>query len=134
MLNRVMLIGRLGQDPELRHLANGDEVCNFSMATSEKWTDRNGEKQERTEWHRITVFGKLAGVCSKYLKRGKMTYVEGKLQTRQWEDKEGAKRSTTEVTALNVIFLGDNEGSGKKGEERPERSKQENTEEQDMPF
>lgn len=105
-VNKVLLIGRLGQDPELRYTAGGSAVCNFSLATSENWQDKNGQKQERTEWHRVVIWGKLGELCNQYLKKGRQAYVEGKLQTRSWEDKTGQKRYTTEINATNVKFLG----------------------------
>ncbi len=106
-VNKVILVGRLGQDPELKSTPSGMSVCNFSIATSENWVDRSGQKQERTEWHRIVVWGKLAENCGQYLKKGRQVYVEGYLQTRSWEDKDGQKRYTTEVVARIVQFLGD---------------------------
>lgn len=105
-INKVMLIGRLGQDPELKYTPSGSAVCNFSLATSESWTDKSGQKQERTEWHRVVVWGKLAELCNQYLAKGRQAFVEGSLQTRQWEDKSGGKRYTTEINAKNIQFLG----------------------------
>jgi len=104
-INKVILIGRLGQDPELKYTPSGAPVCNFSLATTENWTDKNGQKQERTEWHRIVVWGKLAELCNQYLSKGRQTFIEGNLQTRSWE-KDGVKRYTTEINARNVQFLG----------------------------
>lgn len=107
-MNKVQLIGRLGADPEVRYLDNGDAVATFSMATSEKWNDKNtGEKQERTEWHRCVAWRRLGEVCGEYLKKGKQVYVEGKLQTREWTDKDGVKRYTTEIVLSNMEMLGD---------------------------
>ena len=106
-VNKVILIGNLGIDPELRHTQNGQPVANFRIATSENWTDKtSGEKVERTEWHRIVVWGRTAEHCSQYLSKGRTVYIEGRLQTREWEDKEGQKRFTTEVVAQTVQFLG----------------------------
>jgi len=106
-VNKVILIGNLGIDPELRYTQNGQPVANFRIATSENWTDKNsGEKVERTEWHRIVVWGRTAEHCSQYLSKGRTVYIEGRLQTREWEDKEGQKRFTTEVVAQTVQFLG----------------------------
>lgn len=97
-LNKVQLIGRLGQDPEIKYMASGDPVCNISLATGESWKDKNsGEKKSKTEWHRVVIFGKLAEVAGEYLRKGSQVYFEGKLQTREWEDKDGNKRYTTEV-------------------------------------
>jgi single-strand DNA-binding protein len=104
-LNKVMLIGRLGRDPELRYSQAGQPVCNFSMATDESFTDRDGNRQERTEWHRIVVFARQAENVSNYLRKGSLCFVEGRLQTRQWEDKEGQTRYTTEIVAQRVQFL-----------------------------
>jgi len=105
-VNKVIIIGNLGKDPEVRHTPQGIAVASFSVATSESWNDKSsGEKQERTEWHRIVVWNKLAELCGKYLAKGRKVYVEGKLQTRSWEDKEGQKRYTTEIVANTVQFL-----------------------------
>ena len=111
-VNRVTLIGNLGRDPELRYTQSGQAVTNFSVATNEKWKDKDGQLQERTEWHRINVWGKSAENCAQYLSKGRSVYIEGRLQTRDWEDREGNKRQTTEVVAQRVQFL----GGGKKAE------------------
>jgi len=116
-LNKVMLIGHLGRDPEIRFMPSGKAVANFSMATTESWTDIDGNKEERTEWHRIVVFGKLAEICNQYLSKGRQVYIEGRLQTREWEDKGGNKRTTTEVVVSDMIMLGgrtDSEGNSRK--------------------
>jgi single-strand DNA-binding protein len=105
-VNKVILIGRLGQDPEVRYTPSGQAVANFSMATSENWTGKDGQKQERTEWHRIVVWGRLAELCKDYLRKGRQVYIDGKLQTRNWDDKDGKKRYTTEIVANTVQFLG----------------------------
>jgi len=105
-LNKVMLIGNLGRDPEIRYLPSGKPVANFSMATTEVWTNKDGKKEERTEWHRIVAFGKLAEICSEHLSKGRQVYVEGRMQTRDWEDKNGQKRTTTEIIALRMVMLG----------------------------
>lgn len=105
-VNKVILVGRLGADPELKTLGSGQNVANFNLATSENWVDRDGQKQEKTEWHRIVVWGKLAEVCRNHLSKGRQVYVEGRLQTRSWEDQQGQKRYTTEVNANTVQFLG----------------------------
>jgi single-strand DNA-binding protein len=112
-VNKVILIGNLGADPEVRFTPGGQAVANFRIATSESWTDKQGQKQERTEWHRIVVWGKLAELCGEYLAKGRQCYVEGKLQTREWTDKEGKKNYTTEVVANQVTFLGGRDGAGK---------------------
>ena len=105
-LNKVMIIGRLGADPEMKTLSSGNALTTFNVATSENWKDKDGQKQERTEWHRIVVWGKLAEICGKYLAKGREAFIEGKLQTRSWEDQQGQKKYTTEVVATNVQFIG----------------------------
>jgi len=110
-VNKVILVGNLGRDPELRHTPQGQAVANFTMATSENWMGRDGQKQERTEWHRVVVWGKLAELCGKYLAKGRKAYIEGKLQTRSWDNKEGQKQYTTEIVANVVQFL-DSAGAG----------------------
>lgn len=104
-INKVILIGRLGKDPEMRFTPSGKAVTNFTMATNEVWTDQNGEKQERTEWHRVVTWGKLAENCAKLLSKGKQIYIEGRIQTRQWDDKDGNKRYTTEIVANTMQLL-----------------------------
>ncbi len=112
-VNKVILIGNLGRDPELRYTQGGQAVCNFTLATTERFGGRDGGAvQERTEWHRVVVWGKTAENCAQYLAKGRSVYVEGRLQTRDWEDKEGQKRRTTEITALTVQFLGGPRGAG----------------------
>ncbi len=111
-INKVILIGNLGQNPEVRYSPSGQAICNLSIATNEAWTDKNGQKQEKTEWHRVVVFGKLAELCGQYLTKGRQAYLEGKLQTRSWQDKDGQTRYTTEVVAQQVQFLGGNAGAG----------------------
>jgi len=105
-INKVILIGNLGRDPELRHTTSGIPVANFTMATTERWSDQSGERQERTEWHKIVVWNKQAEICNEYLTKGKQVYVEGSLQTREWTDRDGNKRYTTEVKARTVQMLG----------------------------
>jgi len=109
-LNKVILIGNLGRDPEVKYTQGGTAVANLSVATNETWTDRSGEKQERTEWHRVVVWGKQAEICGEHLTKGKQVFVEGSLQTRSWDDKDGNKRYTTEVKAMRVLMLGRPEG------------------------
>ncbi len=111
-VNKVIIVGRLGQDPELKYTPSGAGVCNFSVATTESWADKSGQKQERTEWHRIVVWGKLAELCNQYLSKGRQAYIEGRLQTRSWEGKDGQKRYTTEINAATVQFLGGNANTG----------------------
>lgn len=114
-LNRVMIIGNLGQDPEIRYTAGGSAVANLSVATTEKWRDKaSGEQKEQTEWHRLVAFGKTAELIGEYLKKGSAVYAEGRLQTRKWQDKSGADRYTTEIVVDKVQFLGGRgEGGGK---------------------
>jgi single-strand DNA-binding protein len=121
-VNKVILVGNLGADPEVRFTPSGQAVANFRIATSENWTDKNGQKQERTEWHRIVVWGKLGELCGEYLGKGRQCYVEGRLQTREWNDKEGKKNYTTEVVANNVVFLGGRDGAGARNGQRPTRN------------
>lgn len=111
-VNKVILIGNLGRDPELRFTQGGQAVANFSLATSEKFQGRDGQPKEQTEWHRIVVWGKTAENCAQYLAKGRSVYIEGRLQTRDWEDKDGNKRQTTEITAQRVQFLGGRGGAG----------------------
>lgn len=105
-INKVILVGRLGADPEVKTVSGGNTVARLSLATSENWTDKSGQKQERTEWHRVVVWGKLAELCGRYLTKGRQLYAEGRLQTRSWEDQQGQKRYTTEIVATTVQFLG----------------------------
>ena len=111
-VNKVFLIGNLGADPEVRYTSSGSAVANFRIATSEVWNDRNGERQERTEWHRIVVWGKQAEHCGEYLRKGRSVHVEGRIQTREWDDRDGNKRYTTEVVANSVTFLGGRSDGG----------------------
>jgi single-strand DNA-binding protein len=115
-VNKVILVGRLGQNPEVRYTPSGAAVANFSIATNESWMDKQGQKQEKTEWHRIVVWGKQAENCSKYLTKGRQAYVEGRLQTRQWQDKDGQTKYTTEVQAQTIQFLGGAERGADQGQ------------------
>ncbi len=105
-LNKVLLIGNLGSDPEIRHTPGGTPVANFRLATNEAFTDRSGNKQTRTEWHRIVAWSKLAEICGQYLKKGRQVYIEGRIQNRQWDDQQGQRRYMTEIVATNLIMLG----------------------------
>ena len=105
-VNKVILVGNLGADPEVRYSSTGTAVANFRVATSENWTNKEGGKETRTDWHRVVAFGKLGEICAEYLRKGKQVYVEGKLRTRSWDDKEGNKRWITEVVAGNMVMLG----------------------------
>ncbi len=110
-VNRVILIGKLGADPEVRYTSGGSAVATFSIATNERWNDKNtGERQERTEWHRIVAWGRLGEICGEYLSKGKQVYIEGRLQTRSWDDRDGNKRYMTEVVAANMVMLGSPSG------------------------
>ena len=112
MLNKVMIIGRLGKDPEIRHTQTNTAVANFTVATTDLWKDREGQQQEKTEWHRVVAWGRLGEICGQYLTKGKQVYVEGSLQTRQWEDQNGQKRYTTEIKALSMQMLGSRGDTG----------------------
>ncbi len=105
-VNKVILVGNLGRDPEVRYIKDGTAVANLRLATSETWNDQNGQRQERTEWHRVVAWGKLAEIAKEYMSKGRQIYVEGKLQTRSWDDREGNKRYTTEVKADQIVMLG----------------------------
>ncbi len=111
-VNKVILVGNLGKDPEVRYMPSGDAITNITMATTDSWKDKNGEKQEKTEWHRVAFFGKLAEIAGEYLKKGSQVYVEGRLQTRKWQDKEGQDRYTTEIIADRMQMLGSRSGGG----------------------
>jgi single-strand DNA-binding protein len=111
-VNKVILVGNLGADPDMRYTPSGQGVCELRVATNESWTDKNGQRQDRTEWHRVVIWGKRAEICSKYLAKGRQVYIEGRIQTRNYDDKEGNKRYITEIIANAVQFLGGNEGGG----------------------
>jgi len=105
-VNKVILVGNLGKNPEMRYTQGGAAVANMTLATTERYTDKSGQKQEQTEWHRIVAFGKLAEICGQYLVKGRQVYFEGRIQTRQWQDQQGQKRYTTEIVATNMQMLG----------------------------
>ena len=111
-VNKVIIIGNLGRDPETRYMPDGGAITNISVATTDKWKDKNGEMQEKTEWHRVAFFGKLAEIAGEYLKKGSQVYVEGRLQTRKWQDKEGQDKYTTEIVANQMQMLGSRQGMG----------------------
>lgn len=119
-VNKVILVGNLGRDPEVRYMPDGGAVTNISVATTDVWKDKAGEKQERTEWHRVVFFSKLAEIAGEYLKKGSQVYIEGRLQTRKWQDKEGQDRYTTEIVADRMQMLGSRAGMGGSNE-APER-------------
>ncbi len=139
-LNKALIIGHLGKDPEMRYMPDGGAVANVSIATSETWKDKSGEKQEKTEWHRVSFFGKLAEIVGEYLKKGALVYVEGRIQTRKWQDKDGADKYTTEIVADRMQMLGgkpDGERAPRESKPReepaPSRSKFDDFED-DIPF
>lgn len=111
-VNKVILIGRLGRDPELRYTPGGQPYAKFSIATDDVWQDKNGERKTRTEWHNIVAWGKLAETCNQYMRKGRLVYIEGRIQTRQWEDNAGAKRSTTEIIMQDMSLLESRAQSG----------------------
>jgi single-strand DNA-binding protein len=118
-VNKVILVGRLGKDPELKYTASGTPFCRFSMATDDSWNDKGtGERQERTEWHNIVVWDRLAEICNQYLTKGKLVYIEGSLQTREWDDQDGNKRRTTEVRARDMVMLSGGAGESSGGQQR----------------
>jgi len=114
-VNKVILVGNLGANPEMRFTQGGQAVANLRLATTERWTDKNGQKQEATEWHRVVVWGKQAEIMGQYLTKGRQVYVEGKIRTRQWQDQQGQKRYSTEVVAQNIQMLGSRDGAGGAG-------------------
>ena len=124
-LNKVMLIGRLGRDPETRYMPNGDAVCNFSVATSENWTDRNnGQRQERTEWHNITMYRRQAEIAAQYLKKGSQVYLEGKIQSRKYTDKTGAERTAYDIVCDVMKMLGSKDDNAPTAQPAPPAQKQ----------
>lgn len=140
-VNKAIILGNLGRDPELKYMPNGDAVCNFSIATTDTWKDRDGNQQEKTEWHNIVAFRRLAEICGEYLKKGKQVYIEGKIQTRSWEDKDGVKKYMTEIVANQMQMLG-RRGEDMDGDysppasSAPQESKPPSTpdDEDDLPF
>jgi single-strand DNA-binding protein len=119
MINKAILVGRLGKDPEVRYTPDGMMVTNFTIATDEQWKDKSGEKVQKTEWHRIVTFGKLAEICGKYLIKGKLVYIEGRIQTRSWDDKDGVKKYTTEIVASDMKMLDSKGRDSDSGREEP---------------
>jgi len=118
-VNKAIIVGHLGSDPEVKYMPSGGAVCNFSVATSEQWKDKDGAKQERTEWHRISAFGKLAEIMGEYLRKGSAVYIEGRIQTRKWQGKDGQDRYTTEIVAKEMQMLGGKSVGDKPREEAP---------------
>ena len=137
-VNKAILIGNLGGDPELRSTPSGTPVATFTLATNESWTDREGQRQERTEWHRIVAWGKLAEICGQYLRKGRQVYIEGRLTTRSWEDRQGNQRKTTEIVAQQMLMLGGRAPGQSEGEapsETPEFAAETvKIEDDDLPF
>lgn len=142
-INKVILVGNLGNDPDVRYTANGAAVSNISVATSESWKDKEtGEQQEKTEWHRVVFFGRLAEIVAEYLKKGSQVYVEGRLQTRKWQDKDGNDKYTTEIVANEMQMLGSRSGGGNYEQQSPAPAKEsapakkpdENFVDDDIPF
>ena len=138
-INKVILVGRLGADPEMKNTSTGQTVTRINLATSESWVNREGKRQDKTEWHRIVVWGKLAETCAQHLSKGRQVYIEGRLQTRSWETEKGDKRFSTEVVANQVLFLGSGASAGKPKEEaktsqtyQPEETF--DTKAEDLPF
>ena len=136
-VNKVIIVGRLGKDPEVRYTPSGAAVANFTVATSEEWKDKDsGEKQERTEWHRIVAWRRLGEICGEYLHKGKEVYIEGKLQTRSWEDRDGNTKYTTEIVAQNMQMLGSagKQGRAESSGERFPSEEPANIPDDDIPF
>lgn len=140
-VNKVILVGNLGRDPEIRYTKDGTAVANLNLATSDSWNDANGQRQERTEWHRVVAWGKLAEISKEYLSKGRQIYIEGRLQTRSWDDKSGTKRYTTEVKADQMVMLGTRgDGGGRDAGPSPGGPPQEfsrepfEASEEDVPF
>lgn len=126
-VNKVILIGNIGKDPETRYMSNGEAVTNITLATTDTWKDKNGEKQEKTEWHRVTMYRKLAEIAGKYLKKGQSVYIEGRLETRKWTDKQGVERYTTDIIASDMKMLGSKQTSSADSHDEPGRSSQPST-------
>lgn len=131
MLNKVILIGRLGRAPETRFMANGEAVCNFSVATSEKYTDKNGQRQEATEWHNVTMYRKLAEIAGQYLKQGSQVYIEGKIKSRKYTDKNGVERTAYDIIANELKMLG---GNTQTPAQKPQPAQAQDEISDDVPF
>lgn len=136
-VNKAIIVGHLGADPELRHTQSNTPVCNLSVATSERYTDTQGEQQEQTEWHRIVVFGRQAETCNEYLSKGRLVYVDGRIQTRTWEDNDGNTRYSTEIVARSVQFLSGGQAANISGGTGPSQEDQgfaQSFDDDDIPF
>lgn len=131
MLNKVILIGRLGREPELRYMANGEAVCNFSVATSESWKDKNGQRQEATEWHEVTMFRKLAEIAGQYLTKGSQVYIDGKIKSRKYTDKKGVERTAYDIIANEMKMLG---GNTQTPAQKPQPAQAQDDISDDVPF
>lgn len=131
MLNKVILIGRLVRDPEVRYMPNGEAVCNFSVATSEKYTDKNGQRQESTEWHNVTMYRKLAEIAGQYLKQGSQVYIEGKIKSRKYTDKNGVERTAYDIIANEMKMLG---GNAQTPAQKPQPAQAQDEISDDVPF
>lgn len=121
MVNRVILVGHLGGDPEMRYTSSGTPVTNFSLATNERWNNQDGERQERTEWHKIVTWSKLAEISNQYLTKGQLVFIEGRIQTREWDDKDGNKRRTTEIVASDMRMMTPRSSDGPRQQEQEQK-------------
>lgn len=141
-VNKTILVGNLGKDPEVRYTKSGQAVATFSLATSEKWKNKEGNREERTEWHRIVAWGKLGEICGEYLSKGKQVYIEGRIQYREWTDNDGNKKSTTEIVCNNMVMLSkdgsqrsaNNQGQANQGNSQPQGDGIDDFDESDIPF
>ncbi len=124
MVNRVILVGHLGGDPEMRYTSSGTPVTNFSLATNERWNNQNGERQERTEWHKIVTWSKLAEISNQYLTKGQLVFIEGRIQTREWDDRDGNKRRTTEIIASDMRRMSPRSSDGPRQEQEQEQGQE----------
>ncbi len=131
-VNKVILLGNLGRDPELKYTPNGTPVANFTVATNETWKDKEGNKQEHTEWHRVVVWGKLAEICGEYLHKGRQVYIEGSIRSRTYKDRDGNDRTAVEIRADNLVMVGKGEGRGESGQNAAEKEPEYSDE--DIPF
>ena len=124
MVNRVILVGHLGGDPEMRYTSSGTPVTNFSLATNERWNNQDGERQERTEWHKIVTWSKLAEISNQYLTKGQLVFIEGRIQTREWDDRDGNKRRTTEIVASDMRMMSPRSSDGPRQEQKQEQQQE----------
>jgi single-strand DNA-binding protein len=133
-VNKVILLGNLGRDPELKYTPSGAAVANFTIATNETWKDKDGQKQEHTEWHRVVVWGKLAEICGEYLHKGRQVYIEGSIRSRTYKDREGVEKSVTEIKADNMVMIGKGESGPAKGGDRGAAEREPEYSDEDIPF